>query len=301
MQILTLPDGIRNERCDKVLSRQLNLPRSVVKFSFKRTPFICNGKAIHLHEKVNSGDRIFFEICDSLPPPLTSNDPCVLHIIFEDEDIIVINKPAGVVVHSAPGIQGKTLVEYVLGHCPLSRLGDPERPGIVHRLDRETTGLIVFAKSNRAFKRLTADFADHLIEKRYTCIIQGTPSLNTGKIEIPIARQNSDKIRMIACPSGKSAKTTWTIRECLDHFTWLDVRIHTGRTHQIRVHMSHIGHPIGGDKTYGYDGNFIFPRIMLHAESLGFIHPKTGEKISFFAPIPEDFSDILEKLQDDRK
>jgi 23S rRNA pseudouridine1911/1915/1917 synthase len=119
-------------------------------------------------------------------------------------------------------------VEHVLEHCPLSFLGKEGRPGVVHRLDRDTTGFIIFTKSNHAFKRLTVDFVDHLIEKRYTCIVQGTPNLNTRKIEIPIARQNGYKIKMIARPSGKSTKTTWTIHERLDHFTWLDVKIHTG-------------------------------------------------------------------------
>jgi 23S rRNA pseudouridine1911/1915/1917 synthase len=119
-------------------------------------------------------------------------------------------------------------VEHVLEHCPLSFLGKEGRPGVVHRLDRDTTGLIIFTKSNHDFKRLAVDFADHFFKKRYTCIVQGTPNLNTGKIEITIARQNGYKIKMISCPSDKSAKTTWTIHERLDHFTWLDVKIHTG-------------------------------------------------------------------------
>jgi 23S rRNA pseudouridine1911/1915/1917 synthase len=296
MPTIVLPEGILGERCDKILSQILPLSRANVRKSFEQFPFECNGKRIHLHEKVYTGDIVAYETVD-LSQEENSKRNLLLDIIFEDEDIIVVNKPAGIVVHPGENVRGETLQEYVLGHCTLSSLGQDGRSGVVHRLDRDTTGAIIFAKSDRAFTRLTSDFARHAIEKRYTCIVQGTPTLHTGKIEIPIARQTKDKVRMIACSSGKSAKTTWIVRERFQKFCCLGVKIYTGRTHQIRVHMSHIGHPIGGDLTYGYGGNFIFPRVMLHAELIAFTHPRTGEYLSFSVPIPQDFSDALEKLR----
>jgi 23S rRNA pseudouridine1911/1915/1917 synthase len=296
MPMIVLPEGILGERCDKILSQILPLSRANVRKSFEQSPFECNGKKIHLHDKVYTGDIVSYEIID-LFVKKTKKRNLHLDIIFEDRDIIIVNKPAGIVVHPGENVRGETLQEYVLSHCELSSLGQGGRSGVVHRLDKDTTGAIIFAKSDRAFTRLTGDFARHAIEKRYTCISQGAPTLNTGKIEIPIARQTNDKVRMIACPSGKSAKTTWVVRERFQNFCCLGVKIHTGRTHQIRVHMNHIGHPIGGDLTYGYGGNFIFPRVMLHAESIAFAHPRTGEYLSFIVPIPQDFSDVLEKLR----
>ncbi|MDR0418317.1 MAG: RluA family pseudouridine synthase [Puniceicoccales bacterium] len=295
MPTIILPEGILGERCDKILSQILPLSRANIRKSFEQHPFECNGKKIHLHEKVYTGDIITYEIIDDSTKKSSKGNP-KLDIIFEDEDIIVINKPADIVVHPGINVHGKTLQECVLNHCALSPLGQEGRPGVVHRLDKDTTGAIIFAKSNRAFQHLTRGFARHAIKKCYTCIVQGTPMLNTGKIEIPIARQTNNKMRMIACPSGKSAKTIWTVHRRFKHFTWVDVKIHTGRTHQIRVHMSYIGHPIGGDLAYGYNDNFVFPRVMLHAESIAFSHPQTGEYLSFDIPLPQDFSNTLEKL-----
>jgi 23S rRNA pseudouridine1911/1915/1917 synthase len=295
MPMIVLPEGVLGERCDKVLSQILPLSRANVRKSFKQYPFECNGKKIHLHDKVYTGDIISYE-----PIELFSekNSKCDLNldIIFEDKNLIIINKPAGVAVHPGTNIRGKTVQEYVLKHCALSFLGQEGCSGVVHRLDKDTTGVIIFAKSNRSFTRLTRDFACHTVKKCYTCIVQGTPKLNTGTIEIPIARQADGQMKMIACSRGKSAKTTWTVHKRFEYFTWLDVEIHTGRTHQIRVHMSYIGHPIGGDLTYGYTGDFVFPRVMLHAESIAFAHPVTGEHLSFRAPLPRDFSKVLENL-----
>jgi 23S rRNA pseudouridine1911/1915/1917 synthase len=295
MPTIVLPEGILGERCDKVLSQILPLSRANIRKSFEQYPFECNGKKIHLHEKVYTGDIITYETID-LFSEKNSKHNRILDIIFEDEDLIIINKPAGVVVHPGRNVRGKTLQEYVLGRCALSFLGQDGCSGVVHRLDRDTTGVIIFAKSDRAFVHLTRDFARHAIQKCYTCIVQGTLKLNTGKIEIPIARHPYDKTKMIARLGGKSAKTTWTVHRRFEHFTWLDVEIHTGRTHQIRVHMNYIGHPIGGDSTYGYTGDFVFPRVMLHAKSIAFIHPLTGENLSFSAPLPRDFSRALENL-----
>jgi 23S rRNA pseudouridine1911/1915/1917 synthase len=295
MPTIILPEGVLGERCDKILAQLLPLSRTNVRKSFEQYPFECNGQKIHLHDKVYTGDIVTYETFDYIVNKTSKSDP-YLDIIFEDKDLIIINKPAGIVVHPGMNVRGKTLQEYVLKYCTLSSLGQEGRPGVIHRLDKDTTGVIIFAKSDRTFTHLARDFARHAIEKCYTCIVQGTPDSDTGKIEIPIARQTGDRRKMVACTSGKSAKTTWTIHERFKHFTWMDVKIYTGRTHQIRVHMRHIGHSLGGDWAYGYDGDFAFPRVMLHAESISFLHPLTGEKLSFAAPLPQDFSDTLERL-----
>jgi 23S rRNA pseudouridine1911/1915/1917 synthase len=295
MATITLPEGISDERCDKILSQLLQLPRSQVRNSYESYPFERNGKKIHLHSKVFGGDVITFETVAPAPKNI-GKDNFSLDIIFEDEDIIAINKLPGITVHPAPGVREKTLVEYVSEYC--RQLEKVERSGIVHRLDKDTTGVILFAKSDCASRYLRTEFANHRVEKQYTCIVHGNPTLNTGKIEIPIARQTTDRAKMIVCGSGKPAKTTWIIRERFQNFSWLHVKIHTGRTHQIRVHMSYIGHPIVGDATYGkVTGESIkVPRMMLHAESIAFSHPKTGEKLCFSAPIFWDFADALEQL-----
>jgi 23S rRNA pseudouridine1911/1915/1917 synthase len=296
MATITLPEGILGERCDKVLAQLLKLPRSHIRSAYESYPFACNGKPIHLHNKVSSGDVITFEatVC---PKKSIFKENFSLNILFEDEEIMVINKPEGITVHPAPGVREKTLVEYASEYC--KSLEKIERSGIVHRLDRDTTGVMIFAKSERSSRHLRTDFANHCIQKQYTCIVHGNPALNTGKIEIPIARQWADKAKMIACPSGKHAKTAWIVRERFQNFSWLNVKIYTGRTHQIRVHMSYIGHPVVGDATYGKpprEGMDV-PRIMLHAESIAFLHPQTTEKLCFSAPIPQDFANTLEQLR----
>ncbi|MDR0590875.1 MAG: RluA family pseudouridine synthase [Puniceicoccales bacterium] len=296
MATITLPEGIVTERCDKILAQLLQLPRAHIRYAYESFPFECNGKPIHLHNKVSSGDVITFEPVER-PKKNITKKIFTLNVIFEDDDIMVINKPAGITVHPAPGVREKTLVEYADEYC--KQLEKIERSGIVHRLDKDTTGVMILAKSERASRHLRTDFANHCIQKQYTCIVHGNPPLNTGKIEIPIARQNTDKAKMIACPSGKSAKTTWIVQERFQNFSWLNVKIYTGRTHQIRVHMSYIGHPIIGDATYGKspEASKVAPRTMLHAVSIAFLHPRTSEKLHFSAPIPQDFADILENLR----
>ncbi|UPA28509.1 MAG: RluA family pseudouridine synthase [Verrucomicrobiota bacterium] len=298
MATLTVPTDIIPDRCDKILAQLLKLPRSVIK-SATAVPFERNGQKITPHDFVYPGDTIIYEL-----PTIKAIAPAPvleLSILFEDEDLIVIDKPANIAVHPAPGFLGKTLVEYVLDHCPLSYLGEKDRPGVVHRLDKETTGCIVFAKSNRAFKQLSRDFAEHNIQKQYMCIIHGNPPLQTGTIEVPIGRKLSDKTRMAAMREGKYAKTTWVVRKRFKQYAWLDVRIWTGRTHQIRVHLSYKGWPIVGDTVYGSPSNKLspntFPRIMLHAESLTFSHPRIGLPITCTAPIPDDFTEVLRTLK----
>lgn len=302
MTTLVVPDTVTPDRCDKILAQLLDVPRSTIKVSFLQEPFQRSGKILTLHDTVYPGDTLTFRLMDPAEQRIKETS-LNLDVLFEDESVIVINKPAQISVHPAPGIQEKTLVEYVEEHCPLCKLGEAHRHGVVHRLDKDTTGCIVFAKTNRAFKCLSADFKEHRIDKQYTCIVHGRPSLNTGKIEVPVARSSTDKAKMAVTPKGKAAKTTWVIRERFRDFSWLDVKIYTGRTHQIRVHLNHIGHPIVGDPTYR-DPKYIkniptlaVPRILLHAEQLTFMHPVTDKLITVRAPIPEDFRPVIEQFR----
>lgn len=295
MANILIPDNITPGRCDKILAQLLNIPRTKIKLC---APFSRNGKILSAHDQISPGDVIDYQLLQETN--IIEEKPLTLDILYEDDDIIAINKPAGVIVHPAPGIKEKTLIEYLT--CPLSSLGDADRPGVIHRLDKDTTGCILFAKTDFAFRHLSKDFAEHRIDKRYTCIVYGNPPLNTGKIEVPIARKMSDKTLMAVSTDGKYAKTTWTVRERFSsNYSWLDVRIFTGRTHQIRVHMNYIGHPVAGDTTYNKlaqpEPMITFPRIMLHAQFLTFSHPRTGEIVKLEAPIPEDFQSIIRQLR----
>ena len=301
MRTVLVPENVNEERCDKILAQITGLPRSVVKKSFYLNKVFIDGQIVDPTHKVSNGMSIEFDIEE--PSKASYDSSFKLDILFEDEDIIAVNKPAGITVHSAPGIHEMTLVDYVLNHCKLSYLGDKSRPGVVHRLDNETSGVIVFAKSNRAFKQLSRDFFNHEVEKVYKCIINGVPNLNTGVIDLPIARKTFDKTKMTTCSSGKPSKTSWILDKTFRNFSSLDVKIVTGRTHQIRVHMSAIGHPVAGDFTYLpshlIEKNQQFPRVMLHAHHLKIYHPTAGHLLSLEAPIPEDFRHCIQELENE--
>lgn len=293
-----IPDGIASVRCDKVLAQLTGLSRNRIKTAFEQNSVKVDDQIVSATTKVSSNQTISFTIPKIEQIDLNKN--FTLDILFEDDDIIVVNKPAGIIIHSSPGIKEPTLVDYVLDHCKLSYIGDKSRPGVVHRLDKETSGAIVFAKSNRAFKQLSRAFANHEIEKIYKCIVHGIPKLHTGVIDIPIARNTHDKTKMITCTSGKLAKTTWILNKKFSAHSLLDVKILTGRTHQIRVHLNSIGMPIAGDLVYTHSHlgskNVQFPRVMLHSYSLSFIHPTLFTQETFIAPLPKDFTDTIEKL-----
>lgn len=239
--------------------------------------------------KLRAGDAVAL----AEPPPVpaeTQAEDITLDVLFEDDDLIVINKPAGMVVHPAAGNWGGTIVNALLHHCAaLSGIGGTQRPGIVHRLDKETSGCLVAAKSDLAHQALARQFAGREVTKVYLALAAGNFALRSGKIDAPIGRHpvQRKKMTVVKPGQGRNAHTDYRVLAPCAGGMLVECTLHTGRTHQIRVHLKHLGHPILGDEVYGKRGGFT--RQMLHAWKLGFAHPRTGERMNFQAPIPPDF------------
>jgi 23S rRNA pseudouridine1911/1915/1917 synthase len=256
-----------------------------------RTGFVrLNEQATRPRQIVRSGDKI-----DLLEPPLekieTLPEPIPLDVLFEDEDLIVINKPAGLTVHPGAGQREHTLVNALLSYCTtLSGIGGKERPGIVHRLDKETSGCLVVAKNDTAHRELSKQFAARSVEKIYLALVGGKLRKPAGIIDEKIGRHPVHRQRMsVSARRGRAAKTDYRVIRSSDQASLIECRLHSGRTHQIRVHLHHLGHPVLGDKIYAPRFAKNFPRQMLHAWKLGFHHPRTGEWKNFEAPLPADF------------
>jgi len=217
-----------------------------------------------------------------------------LEILFEDDDLLVLNKPAGLVIHPGAGNRQHTLVNALLAHCKnLSGIGGEERPGIVHRLDKETSGCLVVAKNDSTHRALSNQFAARTTQKTYLALIAGVPKKMNGTIDLPIARHPVHRQRMsVAKRQGRTARTDYRVIRTGAGMSLLECVLHSGRTHQIRVHLHHLGHPVLGDKLYGSKHANRAPRQMLHAWKLGFRHPRTGATMSFEAPLPNDFSEV---------
>lgn len=242
------------------------------------------------------------------PEPRASElepEPIALHVLYEDEDLIVVDKPAGLVVHPAPGHPGGTLVNALLHHCEaLAGVGGVLRPGIVHRLDRGTSGVLVAAKHDAAHRALALQFHDHTVERVYRALVRGLPREDAGRVESPIGRHARDRKRMsVAARHARDARTAWRVTRRFGRSdrSWLEVRPETGRTHQIRVHLAAVGLPIVGDPVYGRRGNSPDESRLghpaLHAERLGFTHPKSGTRMDFEAPPPPDLLALLGTLE----
>lgn len=231
----------------------------------------------------------------------TEAEDIPLNIIYEDEDLMVIDKPRGMVVHPAPGNERGTLVNAALYHVgeSLRRVGDAARPGVVHRIDKDTSGLLVMAKSQAAFEGLSAMFRTHDIERRYSAIVYGGFKEDEGRIEAPIGRDPRNRLRRaVGGAAARGAVTEWRVTERIGDFTLIEARLRTGRTHQIRVHMAYIGHPLLGDHVYGPRRDRL--RVggqVLHAGVLGFRHPLTGEELRFVSPLPQYFREALVKVR----
>ena len=252
------------------------------------------GQPCKASHAVRAGEVIEFEIPPPAPVELRPQE-IPLNILFEDADVIVINKPPDLVVHPAAGHAEGTLVNALLHHCAdLAGIGGEQRPGIVHRLDMDTSGVLVVAKSEQAMAGLTHQFKNHLVHKEYMALVWGVVEPRTGHIETLIGRSTHDRKKMSTKPEqGRLAQTDYEVLEQFADAAILRVRIHTGRTHKIRVHLAHIGHPVIGDTLYGRARKADLPapadRQMLHAHQLAFEHPRTGQPLSFTAPVPEDF------------
>ena len=227
-----------------------------------------------------------------------------LSVLHEDKDLIVLDKASGMVVHPGDGTGEDTLVHALLHHCKssLCPVGEPDRPGIVHRLDKETSGVMVVAKTEKAHHSLVSQFSQRKTGKVYHALVAGHPSSDKGELSLPIGRHPKFRVKMaVVEKGGKPAHTKWmTLSSYREKFALVECRISTGRTHQIRVHLSSINHPIAGDCVYGYKASknhgYEFPRVMLHSHRLSFIHPQSDERLSFCAPIPKDFESALSKL-----
>jgi 23S rRNA pseudouridine1911/1915/1917 synthase len=305
----TVEKSLPNERLDKFLCEKFPaVSRGALQRLIEEGHIRVNGKIVKPTHSPHAGEKI--EIHWPEPKSAAARpEEMPLDILFEDKSLLVLNKPAGLVVHPAAGHKEHTLVNALLHHCKgsLSGIGGVARPGIVHRLDKETSGCLVIAKNDEMHIALSKQFAAREVKKIYHAIVCGELARESGEIRAAIARHPTHRKRMAALDddSGRTAHTSYKILERLKSATLVEAQIHTGRTHQIRVHFQFIGHPLVGDDTYGARqnsrlkelANYAAPRVMLHARELSFIHPRTGKPMKFEAPLPKDFKGALKFLR----
>ena len=291
-------------RIDRFLGSRLEqVSRSYLQKLVKDGAVLVNGKPVKSSYKVENGDRIRLEIPDAVEPEIEA-EPMALDILYEDSDIILINKPKGMVVHPASGHYSGTLVNGLMAHCKneLSGINGVMRPGIVHRIDMDTTGVLIVCKNDKAHNAIAEQLKVHSITRKYYAIVHGVLKADTGTVNAPIGRHPVDRKKMsINEKNGKEAVTHYRVLQRFRRFTFVECQLETGRTHQIRVHMASIGHPLLGDQVYG-PAKVPFSGLQgqtLHAGVLGIIHPSTGEYMEFTAPLPAYFEAILKKLETD--
>ena len=307
IELYTVPEGSRRQRADKALS--LAFPahsRVAFQRSFAAGLITIRGKVIGQKETVLAGDEISFSFPDVIASELSAKN-IPLDILYEDKHLLVVNKPVGMVVHPGAGTREDTLVHALLAHCKgsLSGIGGVERPGIVHRLDRETSGAMVVAKNDEAHRSLAEQFANRSVDKEYFAFVLGVPNLLSGSVRINLGRDVHHRHRMMAFEAGsaggRSSRTDWVLVEKFGKVaSLLRCILFTGRTHQIRVHMKAQGHVLLGDLVYGFkqrENLPKIPRVMLHSEHLKFMHPKTGKIVDIKAPLPKDFKKVMKALR----
>ncbi len=315
---IVVPPGKERERVDLFLVHHVeNATRSKVQSAVKEGRVLVNGKQVRSSYKISPGDVVNVTIPSPSPPDIAP-EPIPLDIRFEDDSLLVVQKPAGMVTHPAYANYSGTLVNALLYHFGegLASAGDPARPGIVHRLDKDTSGLLVVAKDDSSHARLAQQFSRHTIVREYWAIVWGLfpRDRRSGVIEAALGRSKSDRKKIAVTTSGKEAVTEYEVIEEFEYLTLLRLKLRTGRTHQIRVHLHHIGHPVFGDPTYGGRRILaekagkglkqevqhllkIIPRQALHAKTLGFLHPVTREEITFDSELPEDMREVLAWLR----
>ena len=297
--LLQTSEEDRGTRLDAFLARSLEeLTRSAAAKAIEDGRVLVSGKAPSKSLKLTGNGTIEFTPEEPAPIDAVPQD-IPLDVVYEDDDVIVVNKPSGLVVHPAPGHSDGTLVNALLYHCgaSLSGVGGALRPGIVHRIDRDTSGLIIAAKNDYAHQFLSAQLADHTLARTYECIVVGNLREDRGTVDAPIARDSRDRKRMAVANGGRRAVTHWTVLARYPGYTHVQCRLETGRTHQIRVHMAYLGHPILGDTVYG--SKKPVPGLTgqcLHAAGLQFIHPRTKELVSLTCPLPGEFTAMLRKI-----
>jgi 23S rRNA pseudouridine1911/1915/1917 synthase len=282
-------------RVDKFISDQLpDLSRTYIQDLLKSGDITVNDKNVKPNYKVTSGDKIIVNVIEPEPLEVKPED-IPLDILYEDKDVIVINKPRGMVVHPAPGHSSGTLVNALLAHCDdLSGINGVLRPGIVHRIDKDTSGVLVAAKNDKAHRSLAEQLKNKTTHRVYQAIAHGVFEHDKGTIDAPIGRDEYDRKKMaVTHNNSKEAVTHFLVLERFKEFTFVSCKLETGRTHQIRVHLAYISHPVAGDPKYGPRKTLDINGQALHAAELGFCHPSTGEMMMFAAPLPEDMENLL--------
>ena len=298
--LLEVEDIYENDRVDRFVTNNLaDFSRSYIQKLIDSGDLSVNGRSVRPSYRVKTGDNIRVVTSELIPDIVPEEIP--LDILYEDDDVLVVNKPKGMVVHPAPGHYTGTLVNAVMFHCKdsLSGINGIMRPGIVHRIDKDTTGSLIICKNDIAHESIAKQLHQHSIKREYIAIVTGVINDVEGIIDKPLGRSSSDRRKMAVVPEGKRAVTHYEVVLRSEKFTLIKCRLETGRTHQIRVHMASIGHPVAGDELYG---NGIRTPVRtdgqaLHAETLGFIHPKSGEYIELKAPLPEYLEKFIHTLQ----
>jgi len=316
---IVVPPGKKKERLDLFLTSHVeNATRSKVQRAIKEGAVLVDGKTVRPSHQVAPGEVVHITL-PKPPPQKALPENISLDIIYEDDHLLVVNKPAGMVTHPAYGNYTGTLVNALLFHCTkLSTLNDDLRPGVVHRLDKDTSGLLVVAKTETAHAKLARQFARRTIGREYQAIVWGKVDPPTGLIETDLGRSKSDRKKMAVVKEGKKAVTEYALIEQFEYLALIRLKLHTGRTHQIRVHLAHVNHPVFGDPTY--NGRHLIagpgtssqkaevqrllklmPRQALHARTISFVHPGTGQTMSFESPLPGDMRAVLESLKMKKK
>lgn len=290
---------VAGERLDKYLPEKTDKTRSFIQKAIEEGCVTVNGSTAKTKQKLKIGDVIVFSEPEEKVAEIVAQD-IPLDIVYEDDDVLVINKPKGMVVHPAPGNPDNTLVNAIMSHCGdrLSTINTVVRPGIVHRIDKDTSGLLVVAKNDAAHNGLADQFKVHSIDRVYYAVVKGTFREKTGKIDAPIGRHPTQRKKMtVTDKNAKHAVTHFKVVEELNGYTLIECRLETGRTHQIRVHMQYIGHTLLGDTLYGDKNKLGIEGQVLHAAVLGFEHPITKEKMLFRSELPEAFTNIVNQLK----
>nr|MDH3163358.1 RluA family pseudouridine synthase [Bacillus licheniformis] len=299
---MTVHEEHKGERIDKYLTAvEADWSRTQVQQWIKEDRVLVNGNAVKANYKVQEGDAVSVQVPEPEPLDVTA-EPMDLDIYYEDQDVLVVNKPRGMVVHPAPGHLTGTLVNGLMAHCDdLSGINGVMRPGIVHRIDKDTSGLLMVAKNDMAHESLVNQLVNKTVTRKYTALVHGVIPHDHGTIDAPIGRDKKDRQSMtVTRENGKHAVTHFEVIERFDDFTVVECQLETGRTHQIRVHMKYIGFPLAGDPKYGPKKTVDFNGQVPHAGVLGFDHPRTGEYVEFEAPLPDDMKNLLDKIRNKR-
>jgi 23S rRNA pseudouridine1911/1915/1917 synthase len=306
LQTVIIQPSDAGERIDTFLAKETGITRSQIRKSIEKGEIAANGRSVIQNYRLKAHDVITIDIAEKRDEGLTP-EQIPIEILYQDEHLVVVNKPAGMIVYPAAGHSHGTLMNALSYHCgPVAAVGGPLRPGVVHRLDKDTSGVMVVALNDRAYYGLVEQFRQRTIKRRYVALVYGDLKDDEGEIALRIGRSESDRKKMSTrVRRGKEAVTRWKVMKRFGKTTLIEVRLGTGRTHQIRVHLSSVGHPVLGDRTYGKKVDIelksgkriLFPRQMLHAELLGFQHPATGAFLKFSSPLPDDMAERIRELE----